>query len=359
MSGFIGTPEFMAPEMYEEMGYNEKVDIYAFGMCLLEMVTGEYPYSECKNAAQIYKKVSQGIKPDCLAAVEDKEILGIITACIAPEEERWSAKRLLDHPMFADDPEVILLSCDEKRTRLVLQVTFKSMDKPTIKFDFNVESDTAEEVVKEMIQEQILSSKYQTLVSNEIHRILKDINRLAMEVPRTEIRPSSPPFHSDDNTKLTNDLLTSPTSTDRRTQDSLKSGDFDSDLPLREYPSDFPVEEFVSDIAMITKRPIEKAEEWLSKLKAQDIMTVGDLRHLHDEDWTQLNLTVFACRTIRNAIKAKIALANLQSQATIRPTTIAQTKGPSLLEDSAESLATSPIIAPNTVDLNSNAPLIS
>ena len=49
----------MAPEMYEEKSYNEKVDIYAFGMCLLEMVTGEYPYGECKNAAQIYKKVSQ------------------------------------------------------------------------------------------------------------------------------------------------------------------------------------------------------------------------------------------------------------------------------------------------------------
>lgn len=70
----IGTPEFMAPvrvhdqcvdalfnlqEMYEEKGYNEKVDIYAFGMALLEMVTGQYPYAECKNAAQIYRKVIQ------------------------------------------------------------------------------------------------------------------------------------------------------------------------------------------------------------------------------------------------------------------------------------------------------------
>jgi WNK lysine deficient protein kinase len=49
----------MAPEMYEEKGYSEKVDIYAFGMCLLEMMTGEYPYSECKNAAQVYRKVTQ------------------------------------------------------------------------------------------------------------------------------------------------------------------------------------------------------------------------------------------------------------------------------------------------------------
>lgn len=47
----------MAPELYEE-DYNELVDIYAFGMCLLELVTFEYPYVECTNAAQIYKKVT-------------------------------------------------------------------------------------------------------------------------------------------------------------------------------------------------------------------------------------------------------------------------------------------------------------
>ena len=55
-----GTPEFMAPEYYNEK-YDEKVDVYAFGMLLLELVTMEYPYSECANPAQIYKKVSQVI----------------------------------------------------------------------------------------------------------------------------------------------------------------------------------------------------------------------------------------------------------------------------------------------------------
>ena len=47
----------MAPQLYDEE-YNELVDIYAFGMCLLEMLTFECPYSECSNPAQIYKKVS-------------------------------------------------------------------------------------------------------------------------------------------------------------------------------------------------------------------------------------------------------------------------------------------------------------
>lgn len=47
----------MAPEVYAEE-YNELVDIYSFGMCILEMVTFEYPYSECTHPAQIYKKVT-------------------------------------------------------------------------------------------------------------------------------------------------------------------------------------------------------------------------------------------------------------------------------------------------------------
>ena len=42
----LGTPEFMAPELYEEY-YGTSVDIYAFGMCVLEMITLERPYKEC------------------------------------------------------------------------------------------------------------------------------------------------------------------------------------------------------------------------------------------------------------------------------------------------------------------------
>lgn len=58
----IGTPEFMAPELYDEH-YNELADIYSFGMCMLEMATSEYPYGECKNSAQIFKKVSSVSSP--------------------------------------------------------------------------------------------------------------------------------------------------------------------------------------------------------------------------------------------------------------------------------------------------------
>ncbi|GLU21530.1 hypothetical protein SLE2022_376630 [Rubroshorea leprosula] len=100
----IGTPEFMAPELYEEE-YNELVDIYAFGMCLLELVTFEYPYVECSNAAQIFKKVTSGIKPASLAKVTDPAVKAFIEKCIAPVSKRLSARELLSDPFIQSDEE--------------------------------------------------------------------------------------------------------------------------------------------------------------------------------------------------------------------------------------------------------------
>ncbi|KAK7285759.1 hypothetical protein RJT34_20540 [Clitoria ternatea] len=95
----IGTPEFMAPELYEEE-YNELVDVYSFGMCILEMVTFEYPYSECNNPAQIYKKVTSGIEPASLKKVSDPQIKEFIKKCLVPASNRLSAEQLLRDPVL-------------------------------------------------------------------------------------------------------------------------------------------------------------------------------------------------------------------------------------------------------------------
>ena len=65
----------MAPEMYEEH-YDEAVDVYAFGMCMLEMATSEYPYSECQNAAQIYRKVTSVSPATTPASLPTNTLLG-------------------------------------------------------------------------------------------------------------------------------------------------------------------------------------------------------------------------------------------------------------------------------------------
>ena len=102
----LGTPEFMAPELYDE-DYTELVDIYSFGMCVLEMVTLEIPYSECDNVAKIYKKVSSGLRPRALSKVRDPDVKAFIERCLAQPRARPSAGELLKDPFFdeVDDDE--------------------------------------------------------------------------------------------------------------------------------------------------------------------------------------------------------------------------------------------------------------
>lgn len=90
----LGTPEYMAPELYDE-NYNELEDIYSFGMCVLEMATMEIPYGECNNIAMIYKKVTSGVMPQAFNKVSDPQVKPFIERCIGQPRVRPSASDLL------------------------------------------------------------------------------------------------------------------------------------------------------------------------------------------------------------------------------------------------------------------------
>ncbi|KAJ8766905.1 hypothetical protein K2173_011723 [Erythroxylum novogranatense] len=75
--------------------YNELVDIYSFGMCKLEMVTFKYPYCECNNPTQIFKKVTSGMKPASLNKVSNPQMKDFIEKRLAPASERLPANELL------------------------------------------------------------------------------------------------------------------------------------------------------------------------------------------------------------------------------------------------------------------------
>ena len=48
----------MPPELANG-GFDDRSDIYAFGMCALEMFTFKYPYGECSTSYQIFAKQLQ------------------------------------------------------------------------------------------------------------------------------------------------------------------------------------------------------------------------------------------------------------------------------------------------------------
>ncbi|XP_066554605.1 serine/threonine-protein kinase WNK4 isoform X2 [Amia ocellicauda] len=158
----IGTPEFMAPEMYEEK-YDEAVDVYAFGMCILEMTTSEYPYSECQNAAQIYRKVTSGMKPNSFFKVKVPELKEIIEGCIRMnKDERYTIQDLLEHSFFQENNGVHVELAEEDdyiKSGLKLWLRMddtkklhgKYKDNNAIEFLFELYKDVPEEVAQEMV----------------------------------------------------------------------------------------------------------------------------------------------------------------------------------------------------------------
>ncbi|KAM5580515.1 putative serine/threonine-protein kinase WNK11 [Rosa sericea] len=227
--GVIGTPEFIAPEMYDEE-YNELVDIYSFGLCLLEMVTCEYPYKECRNSAHIYKKVVNGVMPASLNKVKDPQVKQFIDKCLVPASMRLSAVELLKDPFLAADDSRVpkslpmeidstsvkesstsssssILECQRstKSNELTLRarrnsdgsntiaLTLSVADprgrrgKKTIEFDFYLDSDTAISIAGEMVDQEL------GLSTEDVSAVAELIDNLVMKlVPKWKPTSSGP-----------------------------------------------------------------------------------------------------------------------------------------------------------------------
>lgn len=179
--------------MYEER-YDEAVDIYAFGMCMLEMATSEYPYNECSVPAQIYKKVVSGVKPASYEKVTNDKVKQIISQCIQlNKDDRPGCKDLLNSDFFSDDigiklqplsKEVFLNNPDcnkiEFRLRLLdsKQRMYKHKEDEAIQFDFAIGIDNTDDIASDMFNANIISEDDSKIVSKllkvQISAMLKE-----------------------------------------------------------------------------------------------------------------------------------------------------------------------------------------
>ncbi|CAG9317215.1 unnamed protein product [Blepharisma stoltei] len=207
----VGTPQYMAPELFEER-YGTNVDIYSFGLCILEMCTGEMPYSECKNPMEIYQRVSRRIKPLALEKIGNLDVKEFITLCLTDMDQRPSAEELLNHPFFNNDenddknhdiinileiPDEQNSNFEEKTPKvdefqqnskvngfytskdIQLSIKIGVLDKSTgrvvrtkLDFLYNLESDTPEGVAEEIVSNFALESNYTESIAMIIHKKL-------------------------------------------------------------------------------------------------------------------------------------------------------------------------------------------
>jgi tetratricopeptide (TPR) repeat protein/predicted Ser/Thr protein kinase len=75
-SGVIGTPHYMAPEQSQSLKVDHRADVYAMGVVIYEMVTGQVPFDAETPFAVVMKHVTEplplprNIRPDLPEAVE-------------------------------------------------------------------------------------------------------------------------------------------------------------------------------------------------------------------------------------------------------------------------------------------------
>ncbi|XP_008781707.1 serine/threonine-protein kinase STY13 [Phoenix dactylifera] len=80
MTPETGTYRWMAPEMIQHRPYNQKVDVYSFGIVLWELITGMLPFQNMTAVQAAFAVVNKGVRPiipqDCLPALAE-----IMTRC--------------------------------------------------------------------------------------------------------------------------------------------------------------------------------------------------------------------------------------------------------------------------------------
>jgi WNK lysine deficient protein kinase len=97
----LGTPGWMAPEMFDpDVDYTPTVDVFAFGMCVLEILTHEYPYAECATLAEVIRVSAAGVAPCGLEKIRDAQYRALVERCLLPIDERQAAAAVLNDALF-------------------------------------------------------------------------------------------------------------------------------------------------------------------------------------------------------------------------------------------------------------------
>jgi serine/threonine protein kinase len=91
----IGSPAYLAPEIFKRRFYSEKSDVYALGISLYEMYTGKYPFEQKNEQALIKRKMEFLPSKDNMKGASDA-FVNMLRMMVLPNfEKRASIEELL------------------------------------------------------------------------------------------------------------------------------------------------------------------------------------------------------------------------------------------------------------------------
>lgn len=102
MGSVCGTPNYMAPEVIKQEQYGCRADIWSLGCTVIEMATGNPPYSELNNAMAVMIKIGKAKEPPPIPEqIQSAELRDFIKSCLKIRpSERATVDELLQHPFL-------------------------------------------------------------------------------------------------------------------------------------------------------------------------------------------------------------------------------------------------------------------
>lgn len=94
----MGTPRYMSPEQAESKPVDHRTDLYALGLIIYEMVTGDLPFRSDTVLQAMYQRVTQAPKnPKLLNPDLPDELVSVIMRCLEkdPEQRYQHAREIL------------------------------------------------------------------------------------------------------------------------------------------------------------------------------------------------------------------------------------------------------------------------
>lgn len=88
---FVGTPVYMAPEIFLEKRLTNKVDVYSFSIIAYQLITGKDPFPDIKSIFKLQREVTNGKRPD-LTCIENEYIRFLLN--------KWWSMEPDDRPTF-------------------------------------------------------------------------------------------------------------------------------------------------------------------------------------------------------------------------------------------------------------------
>ena len=95
---------YMSPERMDGEKYSHQSDIWALGIILIELATGEYPYKMCKNYIEMLNWVKETDVNSIIPEELSNDFKDFLKSCLQQDPElRGTALELCQHPFIEEN----------------------------------------------------------------------------------------------------------------------------------------------------------------------------------------------------------------------------------------------------------------